>query len=184
MSGNKEKLSRRIERYLKNLMKALFGLDPYRDELEEAKEQVRKSAENMKTMQDHLYAALEKWDNAVTEMEKSDALATSLQTLTENLRQRLADAEDKQRHTDRAVGNLMMARQLLDKTNNGLTDLCNYMEMGDAEALREMTEGMEWSSTLLRIIKSHLQVLGRKNELEQRLTIIGNKQDWDNHNLE
>lgn len=106
------------------------------------------------------------------------------QTLTENLRQRLADAEDKQRHTDRAVGNLMMARQLLDKTNNGLTDLCNYMEMGDAEALREMTEGMEWSSTLLRIIKSHLQVLGRKNELEQRLTIIGNKQDWDNHNFE
>ena len=106
------------------------------------------------------------------------------QTLTENLRQRLTDAEYKQKQTDRALASLMMARQLLDKTNNSLTDLCSYMEMGDAEALREMTESMEWSSTLLRIIKSHLQVLGRKNELENRLTIIGNKQEWDNPNFD
>ena len=40
MNENKEKLSLRIKRYLKNLAKALLGLDPYREELEETKEKL------------------------------------------------------------------------------------------------------------------------------------------------
>lgn len=93
MSENGQKISQCIWRYMKNLMKALFSLDPYRDELEEAKEQTRKSAENMSAMQNQLYTALEKWDHAVTCYEEAEKRAMSLQVLTENLRQRIAEKD-------------------------------------------------------------------------------------------
>ena len=113
-----------------------------------------------------------------------DSQIVDYQKLIENLRQRIADADKQQKQTDRTLGTLIMARQLLEKTNNTLTDFCNYMEIGNVEALRDMTEDMSWSSVLLRIIKNYLLVLERKNELEQRLTVIGNKQEWDNPNFD
>ena len=87
------KISQRIWRYLKNLIKALFGLDPYRAELEDAREQLRKSSENMSDMQNHIYSALEKWDQAVARHEEAEKRAISLQVLTENLRQRIAEKD-------------------------------------------------------------------------------------------
>jgi chromosome segregation ATPase len=93
MNENRQKLSQRIKRYLKNLMKALFGLDPYQDEVDVLKEQLEKSAENMSAMQDQLYSALEKWDKATKNWESSLAQVRSLQQLTENLRERIADKD-------------------------------------------------------------------------------------------
>lgn len=115
---------------------------------------------------------------------KLDKQILDYQKLVENLRQRISDADKQRKQTDRTLATLFMARQLLEKTNNTLTDFCNYMEIGNVEALREMTEDMAWSSVMLRIIKNYMLVLDRKNELEQRLTVIGNKQEWDNPNFD
>lgn len=68
MCENKQKLSQRIGRYMKNLVKALFGLDPYREELVQAKEQLLKAAKNLSDMQDQLYAALDRWDGCQLEL--------------------------------------------------------------------------------------------------------------------
>lgn len=107
MNENRQKLSLRVKRYLKNLMKALFGLDPYREELEEAKQQLEKSAENLSAMQDQYYKALDNWGETQKALEESDATnkkllqrigtiekrAASSQVLVENLRERIKEKD-------------------------------------------------------------------------------------------
>lgn len=93
MDEKGRKISQRIWRYLKNLIKALFGLDPYRDELEDAREKMQKSADNLSAMRNQLYVALDRWDSALARYEEAEKRAMSLQVLTENLRQRIADKD-------------------------------------------------------------------------------------------
>lgn len=102
MNENKEKLSLRIKRYLKNLVKAFCGRDPYREELDETKEKLEKSAENMTAMKGQLYSALEKWEQAVKMSEESNSQLESREKLIENLRERIneKDEELKQQGND------------------------------------------------------------------------------------
>ena len=107
MSENKEKLSQRIGRYLKNLMKALFGLDPYREDLAEAKEQLQKAAENVRSLQNQLFAALDHWDGCQAKLDEANkaleaATETaackqlkSMQRLVENLRERIEEYNEE-----------------------------------------------------------------------------------------
>ncbi len=102
MNENKEKLSLRIKRYLKNLVKAFCGRDPYREELEETKKKLEKSAENMTAMQDQLYSALDKWNEVVKTSEDLSSQVESCEKLIENLRERIneKDEELKQQGND------------------------------------------------------------------------------------
>lgn len=74
-------------------MKALFGLNPFKEEVDTLKEQLEKSAENMSAMQDQLYSALDKWNEATKNWESALVQVKSLQQLTENLRERIADKD-------------------------------------------------------------------------------------------
>ena len=84
-----------MSRYLKNLLTALCGGDPYATELEELKEKYKKTSDHVCALNDLYYKAVEKW----TEAEK---MMVSCQALVENLRSRLADkdAELKQLAAD------------------------------------------------------------------------------------
>ena len=79
--------------YLKNLFLALTGNNPFQIELKETKQQLEKAAENMSAMQDMYYKALENWTQAIKTLEASEKRCGSLQQLTENLRERIADKD-------------------------------------------------------------------------------------------
>ena len=89
--------------YLKNLLTALCGRNPYRQELDELKEEMEKARENVSTLQDAYYKEMEKsvdaermQDEAAklleeykSMIEKNGKQLTSFQVLVENYRERL-----------------------------------------------------------------------------------------------
>ena len=75
-----------IRNYLRNLWLALTGNNPYQVELDEVREEYRKTASNVKKLEDFYYKALEKWD-------KADGQIKDYQTLVENLRKRVAEKD-------------------------------------------------------------------------------------------
>ena len=82
-----------MKQYFKNLWLALTGRNPFQEELDEAKGQMKKAAENLSAMQDQMYSALEKWDGEAKLLAQSQKQVASLQQLTENLRERIADKD-------------------------------------------------------------------------------------------
>lgn len=105
-----------MKRYLKNLMTAVCGSDPYRKELDRTKEEYRKTAERVDGLNEAFLAAEEKaaaaealledygkaaekaeslLKEADAELMKRQGEVSSLQTLVENLRQRI-DEKDAQ----------------------------------------------------------------------------------------
>ena len=96
-----------MKRYFKNLWMALTGCDPFRDELEEKNSRLEKAAENVQSLQDQLYAALNKWNESAKMAEESskafeevsEKLASERQmvhdyeVLIENLRQRINEKD-------------------------------------------------------------------------------------------
>ncbi len=74
-----------------------------------------------------------------------------------------------------AVGKDLMAQAMLEKTNNGLEDLCSAMQSGEVEKLLMATQYLDWSSTIVRIAQLHIGVLRRKNELVERLHFTGKR---------
>ena len=83
-----------MKQYLKNLFMALAGRNPFREELEDAKEQLQKAAEVKSATQELLFSALEKWNATMRNLEESDKRAASLQMLTENLRKRIREKDE------------------------------------------------------------------------------------------
>ena len=93
-----------MQQYISNLWMALTGNNPYQAELDDLREKYEKTAENVGTLRDQYLCALEKYDEISkhvnvligrnTELaEQSRAKEQSLQTLVENLRERIADKE-------------------------------------------------------------------------------------------
>ena len=82
-----------MKQYFKNLCLVILGRNPFQEEVDTLKKQLEKAAENMRSLQDQLYSALEKWDEGTKKWEKSDAMVTGLLQLTENLRERIADKD-------------------------------------------------------------------------------------------
>lgn len=68
------------------------------------------------------------------------------------------------------IGREMMNTNLLSKTNNALSDLCQAMASEDVEKMKSVVEYLEWSNPLSRIAQYHLNVLVRKKELEERMS--------------
>lgn len=75
-----------MKRYLKNLLSALLGNNPYRAERDELRRQMEQAAENVERLRDMYCAACEKW-------EQGDKQVASLQQLVENLRERIKDKD-------------------------------------------------------------------------------------------
>ena len=75
-----------MKRYLKNLLAALLGNNPYQAERDELAAKLEKADENVKQLRDMYFAACEKW-------EQNDKQVASLQQLVENLRERIKDKD-------------------------------------------------------------------------------------------
>lgn len=75
-----------MKRYLKNLLAALLGNNPYQTERDELAAKLEKADENVKQLRDMYFAACEKW-------EQNDKQVASLQQLVENLRERIKDKD-------------------------------------------------------------------------------------------
>lgn len=130
-----------VSKYFGNLWQALRGRNPFAAELENMKKECEA---------------------------QRDKEVKGLQKLVENLRERVTTAERQMVQADKTLGQLMMAQQMLDKTNGNLEDLACRMELGKAEPLREFSQNLEWSNVLTRIAKCHISALTRKDELEKR----------------
>jgi len=75
-----------MKRYLKNLLAALLGNNPYEAERDELAAKLAKAAENVERLRDMYCAACEKWA-------QGDKQVASLQQLVENLRERIKDKD-------------------------------------------------------------------------------------------
>lgn len=75
-----------MKRYLKNLLSALLGNNPYEAERDELRRQMKQASENVERLRDMYCAACEKWA-------QGDKQVASLQQLVENLRERIADKD-------------------------------------------------------------------------------------------
>lgn len=70
--------------YIKNLLAALRGKNPYQAERDDLADKLKKAGENISGLQDLYYNVVEKWETGKKQVE-------SLQQLVENLRERIAD---------------------------------------------------------------------------------------------
>lgn len=75
-----------MKRYLKNLLAALLGNNPYEAERDDLAEKLTHAIQDVKQLRNMYCAACEKW-------EQSDKQVTSLQQLVENLRDRIKDKD-------------------------------------------------------------------------------------------
>lgn len=98
-----------MKHYIKNLVLAIRGRNPFAEEVADLKEKLEKAGENVRGLQEQLYAALEKWESAKRllslnkeRMEKRDNQIASLQTLVENLRERIRDKDAELEEQGRA----------------------------------------------------------------------------------
>lgn len=82
-----------MKRYFKNLWMALTGCDPFRDELEEKNSRLEKAAENVQSLQDQLYAALNKWNESAKMAEESSKAFEEVSEKLASERQRVHDYE-------------------------------------------------------------------------------------------
>lgn len=75
-----------MKRYLKNLLSALLGNNPYEAERDELATKLEKAGENYHQLNDLYYNMVERW-------EAKQKQIASLQQLVENLRERIRDKE-------------------------------------------------------------------------------------------
>lgn len=75
-----------MKRYLKNLLSALLGNNPYRAERDEMAAKLEQAGDNVRGLQELYYNMVERW-----EAERKQLV--SLQQLVENLRERIKDKD-------------------------------------------------------------------------------------------
>lgn len=98
-----------MRRYLKNVVMALAGRNPYQQELDELKEKYEKAGENVQSLRDMYCDAVERWTEA-------DKQARSLQALVENLRERIREKDAELEEQDKGFREWMeKTRQECDK---------------------------------------------------------------------
>lgn len=102
MEEKDNKLSLRVKRYFRNLLRALFGMDPYRRELDELNEKYEKTAANVARLSEYahdLESMTESRGHDIEDLTKklaeSNRMLVGGQQLIENLRRRLAEKQDE-----------------------------------------------------------------------------------------
>lgn len=131
-----------MKRYFKNLCLALTGEDPFHAELDEARKQLEKAAENMRSLQSQLFAALDRWDGCRTKLDEANKVleaATetaackqleSMQRLVENLRERIKEKDAEMEAVGREFHDRMEQmkadyQQRIDEYNEEIDKLRN-----------------------------------------------------------
>lgn len=69
-----------VKRYLKNLLLALLGNNPYQVEMGEASDHLEKAAEALKTMQNLYDATMERWSESQKQLKQMQQLVETLRT--------------------------------------------------------------------------------------------------------
>ena len=75
-----------MKRYLKNLLAALLGSNPYEAERDELAAKLEQASDNVRGLQELYYNMVERWETEQKQM-------ASLQQLVENLRERIKDKD-------------------------------------------------------------------------------------------
>lgn len=75
-----------MKRYLKNLLSALLGNNPYQAECDELATKLEKAGDNVRGLQELYYNMVERWETEQKQM-------ASLQQLVENLRERIKNKD-------------------------------------------------------------------------------------------
>jgi hypothetical protein len=75
-----------MKRYLKNLLAALLGNNPYQAERDDLAAKLEKAGDNYRGLNELYYKMVERWDAERKQV-------TSLQQLVENLRERIKDKD-------------------------------------------------------------------------------------------
>ena len=75
-----------MKRYLKNLLSALLGNNPYEAERDELRRQMEQAGDNVRGLNELYYNMVERWEAERKQM-------ASLQQLVENLRERIKDKD-------------------------------------------------------------------------------------------
>lgn len=98
-----------MKQYVKNLVLAICGRNPFAEEVADLKEKLEKAGENVRGLQDQLYAALNRWDGCQYRLEEvsktleaAKKSAASQQQLVENLRERIKDKDAELEEQGRA----------------------------------------------------------------------------------
>ena len=130
-----------MKQYLKNLLTAICGKNPYRQELDKLKEQMEKAGENVSMLQDAYYGVQEKKVEAERVLADYAKQMNSYQTLVENYRDRLKEKDemidqirkDYQRQVanyEKRVGDYSVTIAELQKKVESLTDKENLQARG------------------------------------------------------
>lgn len=104
------------------------------------------------------------------------------QSLTENLRQRTIELEerlkdersdhnktlDRLQDANQQLARECMAKSMLEKTNSNLADLAAAMQDGDEEKMKMAVEYLGWCDPLARIAQRHLNLLRLYHESLER----------------
>ncbi|MBP3212706.1 MAG: hypothetical protein J6M41_09120 [Prevotella sp.] len=99
-----------MKRYLKNLLSALLGSNPYQAERDDLEEKLEKAGENVRGLKELYYNVVEKWGSGKQQV-------ASLQQLVENLRERINDK-------DAAIAQLQQDyRKLSERYNDAVREL-------------------------------------------------------------
>ena len=153
-----------------DLESRLSALDAKLAETEKVKAALEKEKMGYQNLTENLRKRVQEKENALVEIEQDYEKRFAEQgNKIRALQEDLNAAQEQLLKANNVIGKDLMARPLLDKTNNGLEDLAQAMQRGDTEAMMEVTQGLDWSNHLTRIAQQHLMVLKRKNELEARL---------------
>ena len=87
-----------MKRYVRNLIQALLGNNPYRKEFNELSEKYEKAADNVRCLKDLYFASLEAKIEIESQIkviqEATDKQNVTYQTLTENLRKRVFEYQE------------------------------------------------------------------------------------------
>lgn len=78
----------RVKRYVKNLLLALIGYNPYQMEMDQARNHLERAAEDLKAAQDMCYATMERWNESHRQL-------TQMQQLVETLRDHLREKDEQ-----------------------------------------------------------------------------------------
>lgn len=84
----------RIRRYVKNLLLALLGDNPYQMEMDEARDCLEKAAENLKATHDMCYSTMAKWSESQKQLNQMQQL---VETLRDHLREKDEEVDQLRR---------------------------------------------------------------------------------------
>lgn len=159
-----------MKRYLKNILIALLGRNPYQAELDKATEEYEKRAAMVKHLDEMRFSLEEKLAEAYRKVKELEKSVASYQNLTENLRQRVTDKDiaiDRmtREHRDSVV---QMNQEHVENTKR-LVSKCEQLMQEHKSELEQIREAHNADMDELRA-KHERDTIDRHEEYEEKMT--------------